>query len=77
MEFNKFGDVLSKVKKQLNSAANTIDSTQVRTRAMARRLKGVEALPNDEAGQVLGLDEPELAPAEEAELPEPDGTEVD
>ena len=77
VEFNKFGDVLSKVKKQLDTAANTIDSTQVRTRAMARRLKGVEALPNDEAGQVLGLDEPELAPAQEPELPEPNGAEVE
>lgn len=32
-EFGKFGDVLTKVKKQLNSASNTIDQTGVRTRA--------------------------------------------
>lgn len=44
-EFGKFGEVLSKVKRQLDTASHTIDQTQVRTRAMQRRLRDVEALP--------------------------------
>ncbi|MGD8981822.1 MAG: DNA recombination protein RmuC [Desulfobacterales bacterium] len=62
-EFGKFGDVLSKVKRQLNTASNTIDQTNVRTRAMARRLKAVEELPLESTAKIL-------------ELPDDDGQEV-
>jgi DNA recombination protein RmuC len=63
-EFGKFGDVLVKVKRQLNTAANTIGDTERRSRAMERKLRGVESLPDAEASEVLGLtglalDEPE------------------
>ena len=51
-EFGKFGDVLAKVKKKLDEAGNTLTEAEVRTRAMTRKLKGVEALP-DEASQAL------------------------
>jgi DNA recombination protein RmuC len=44
-EFGKFGEVLAKTKKKLAEASSTIDSAEVRTRAMQRRLKSVEALP--------------------------------
>ena len=54
-EFGKFGDVLDKVKKQLNTASRTIEETGVRTRAMERRLRTVESLPEDEASGVLEL----------------------
>lgn len=54
-EFGKFGDVLDKVKKQLNTAARTIDETGIRTRAMERKLRGVESLPDDAAAEVLQL----------------------
>ena len=54
-EFGKFGDVLSKVKRQLNTASNTIDQTNVRTRAMARRLKAVEDLPLESTAKILEL----------------------
>ncbi len=54
-EFGKFGDVLSKVKKQLNTASNTIDQTGVRTRAMERKLRAVEDLPLDATSNVLEL----------------------
>ena len=56
-EFSKFGDVLTRVRKQLAAAANTIDSTHVRTRAMERKLRAVEQLPADEAQAVLSLPE--------------------
>lgn len=54
-EFGKFGGVLEKVKKQLNTAANTIGETERRSRAMARRLSTVESLPEAEASLVLDL----------------------
>ncbi|WP_088279227.1 DNA recombination protein RmuC [Ideonella sp. A 288] len=58
-EFAKFGDVLAKTKKKLDEASSTIDSAAVRTRAMARQLRGVEALPEHRAQALLpGLDEP-------------------
>lgn len=54
-EFGKFGEVLDKVKRQLISASDTIDKTQVRTRAMERKLRSVEQLPSQEAGEILNL----------------------
>ena len=56
-EFGKFGDVMAKLKKQLNTASNTVDQTQTRTRAMERQLQNVEELPTDEASVRLGLAE--------------------
>jgi len=56
-EFGRFGEMLGKVKKQLNAASNTIDQTGVRTRAMEKRLREVEALPGLESSRVLGLPE--------------------
>jgi DNA recombination protein RmuC len=52
-EFAKFGDVLDKTKKKLQEAQNTIEAAEVRTRAMSRQLKGVEALPEAEATALL------------------------
>ncbi len=54
-EFGKFGDVLTRVKRQLDTAANTIDETGVRTRAMERKLRDVEALPGEESVKLLEL----------------------
>ena len=54
-EFGKFGDVLDKVKRQLNTASRTIEQTGVRSRAMERRLRSVEQLPETEASAVLSL----------------------
>ena len=54
-EFGKFGGVMDKLKKQLNTAANTVDETGVRTRAMERKLRTVEELPVEEASVQIGL----------------------
>ena len=54
-EFTKFGDVLAKVKSQTQTVLNTLDSAETRSRAMSRALKTVEALPQDQAAQVLPL----------------------
>ncbi|MCY4743803.1 DNA recombination protein RmuC [Pelomonas sp. UHG3] len=61
-EFGKFGDVLARAKKKLEEAGNTLEAAEVRTRAMTRKLKGVEALPDDATQQLL-----KLAQAEDAE----------
>jgi DNA recombination protein RmuC len=56
-EFSKFGGVMDKLKRQLNTASKTIDETGVRTRAMKRKLQTVEELPLKEATVRLGLSE--------------------
>ena len=56
-EFGKFGTILDKLKRQLNTASNTIDDTGIRTRAMERKLKEVEALPVEKTNQLLGLED--------------------
>ncbi|MBS0316581.1 MAG: DNA recombination protein RmuC, partial [Proteobacteria bacterium] len=52
-EFGKFGDVLARVKSQTQTVLNTIDSAEVRSRAMGRALKTVEALPQPQAAQLV------------------------
>lgn len=54
-EFGRFGVVLDKVKRQLATASRSIDETGVRTRAMERRLRAVEQLPDDESRALLDL----------------------
>ena len=48
-EFGKYGDVLAKVQKKLQEATNTIDTAAVRTRAIERKLRGVQELPAPDA----------------------------
>ncbi len=52
-EFGKFGEVLAKTKKKLSEASDTIDAAAVRTRAMERRLRGVESLPDARTAELL------------------------
>ena len=52
-EFGKFGEVLSKVKKKIDEASNQIEQTEVRTRAINRKLREVEALPDEDAVHLL------------------------
>lgn len=56
-EFGKFGNVLEKVKRQLDTAGRTIDETGRRTRAMERKLRTVEELPGEAATEMLDLAE--------------------
>ena len=63
-EFGKFGDMMTKLHKQLNTAANTIggegESIQRRLRAMERELKGVESLPSTVSSNILDLSDDEV-----------------
>ena len=54
-EFGKYGDVLDKVRRQLDTASRTIDETGVRRRAMEKKLRAVEQLPQAESELVLEL----------------------
>ena len=55
-EFGKFGDVLAKVKAQTETVLKTLDSAEVRSRAMGRALKKVDALPDTQAQALLPTD---------------------
>jgi len=55
-EFGKFGDVLARVKSQTETVLKTLDNAQVRSRAMGRALKQVEALPDTEMQALIPMD---------------------
>jgi DNA recombination protein RmuC len=55
-EFGKFGDVLAKVKSQTEGVLKTLDNAEVRSRAMGRALKKVEALPDAQVSQLIPMD---------------------
>jgi DNA recombination protein RmuC len=56
-EFGKFGDVLAKTKQQLQSVSNSLDTAEVRSRAIVRKLRDVEELPAARAGALLPDDD--------------------
>jgi len=55
-EFGRFGDVLARVRNQTQTVLNTLDAAEVRSRAVGRALKTVEALPQERAQDLLPLD---------------------
>ncbi len=67
-EFGKFGETLAKVKRQLDTASKSIESTETRTRAMERRLRSVEQLPENEVEEVLNLPPAEMPEGEDDEI---------
>jgi DNA recombination protein RmuC len=65
-EMVKMDDVLSRLSKQAGTMSNTIDQARTRTRAVTRKLKGLEQVDAVRADALLGLDEEtEVAAAEE------------
>jgi DNA recombination protein RmuC len=63
-EFATFGNILDKTSKKLQEASNTMESAAVRSRAIERKLRDVQALPSGEAAALL---ETALLPHEEEE----------
>lgn len=57
-EFGKFGDMLARTKKQLETVTNTISDAESKSRTIERRLRKVESLP-ETSGESLLDDEPE------------------
>ena len=53
-QFGKFGDMLAKTKKKLQEASQTIDNAEVRTRAIERKLKAVQEIPETNANKLTG-----------------------
>jgi DNA recombination protein RmuC len=66
-EFAKHGDVVDTLRRQLNSAVNTVDKLGTRTRVMNRALMGVEAVPDATATALLKLNVAE-ADVEDGEI---------
>ncbi len=54
-EFGNFGGVLDTLKRQLATASKTVEATGVRTRAIERKLRGVEELPDSQSEAILKL----------------------
>ncbi len=59
-EFGKFGEALEHTRKKLEEASNSIGKAEVRSRALTRKLREVEALPAPEAERLIGSNESDL-----------------
>ena len=70
-QFGKFGDLLNKVKAKLDETGNTIDAAVHRTRQIEKKLRDVEALPENDAAALLP--ESQAAEIDNDELVEPEG----
>jgi DNA recombination protein RmuC len=53
-EFGKFGEVLDNTRRKLLSATNEIDTASKRTRAIERKLKTVQSIPESKSKAILG-----------------------
>ena len=60
-EFGKFGGVLEKVKTQTQTVLNSLEGAEVRSRAMQRALRSVDALTNEQAQTLLPSDNGDTA----------------
>jgi hypothetical protein len=54
-EFGKYGATLEKVQKKLQEASNTIDDVSKRRKAIDRKLRSVEVLPEMQAEELLAV----------------------
>lgn len=70
-EFGKFEAVLAKIRTKLDQAGKVVDEAGTRTRAMGRKLRTVEGLPDLEAGELLEL------PAADESISGPAGPSID
>lgn len=66
-EFGKFGVVLDKVHKKLGEAQNVVEDAHRRRRAVDRKLRDVEALPEAASNDVLAVTAQEII--DEADMP--------
>jgi len=53
-EFGNFGNLLEKTKKKLQETTNVIDQAGIRSRAIERKLKTVQELPQQQTLELLG-----------------------
>ena len=52
-EFGRFGEILAKTKDRLDQVGRTLDEAGRKSTTIARKLRDVEALPEDEADRIL------------------------
>ncbi|MFC2614488.1 MAG: DNA recombination protein RmuC [Treponema sp.] len=64
-EFGKFGAVLEKTKDKLEQASKEIDKAGVRSRAIERKLRDVQSLPQPDALRLLGEPTPAISDEED------------
>ena len=63
-EMGKMDEVLVRLRKQVSAVGNTIDAAQVRTRAVARKLRGVDAVDGSRAALLLEIEAEDATPGE-------------
>jgi DNA recombination protein RmuC len=68
-EFGKFGTVLDRVQKNLESATNKIDEARRGTRAIERKLADVQEMPSPDAVALLEAPIIEVEPESELVTP--------
>ncbi len=56
VQYDKFGIVLDKAKKKIDEAGRSLEEAQSRNTIIQKKLKGVEAIEQDAASQILGLE---------------------
>lgn len=57
-EFERYGEWVARIREQVQKASDTLEKAETRTRQMRRALKGVEALPEEQAQALLPAAEP-------------------
>ncbi|HEY9054804.1 MAG TPA: DNA recombination protein RmuC [Rectinemataceae bacterium] len=60
-EFQKFGEAVSKVQKNLESASSNLETVGERARQMEKKLSKVSALPSEESMRLLPMEDSESA----------------
>ncbi len=73
-EFGKFGDMVAKAREQVDKASRTLGAYETRSRAIERRLRDVQALPETAARSLLG-EEPQAEAQEGVSQEDSDLTE--
>ncbi len=56
VQYDKFGIVLDKAKKKIDEAGRSLEEAQSRNTIIQKKLKGVEAIEQDAASQILGIE---------------------
>jgi DNA recombination protein RmuC len=55
-EFGRFGDILAKTKDRLDQVGKSLDDASRKSTTIARKLRDVEALPENEADRLLTVE---------------------
>jgi DNA recombination protein RmuC len=53
-EFGKFGEMMMRAREQVDRASRTLGDYETRSRAIERKLRAVESLPEPESRRLLG-----------------------